>query len=87
MNNSACKWLTAINAINQATEQITGQIEYLRSAGLLKSRVAEIHKMTAEELRAVVCYSAIMRLMDREQHTASQAGKRRRALEKKLSRD
>ena len=84
MEDSACKWLVAINAIHEATERIAGQIEYLKSDGLLRARAAELHKLTAEELRSSVCYSAIMELVGREERMTSRARKKRRALEKKL---
>jgi len=84
MRNSPCQWLVAINAIHEAAHQIAGQIEYLKSAGLLGARTAELHKLTAEELRSSVCYSAIMELVSREERMTSRIRKKRRALEKKL---
>jgi len=61
----------SLHAINQATAQITEHIERLKMDGLIKSEQADIHKLTAEETRALVCYSTVLSLIEQEQSEAA----------------
>lgn len=67
----------SLHAINQATAQITEHIERLKTDGLIKPEQADIHKLTAEETRALVCYSAVLSLVEQEQAEAARAQKKR----------
>lgn len=73
----------SLHVINQATAQITEHIERLKTDGLIRPEQAEIHKLTAEGTRALVAYSAVLGLSDREMSESSRTGKERIEIEKR----
>lgn len=66
----------SLHAINQATAQIAEHVERLKTDGLIRSEQAETHKLAAEETRALVCYSAVLSLVEQEQAQAARTEKK-----------
>lgn len=62
---------SSLAAINQATQQITENIEHLKTEGLLVPHFAEIRRLAAEQNCAETCLSAILNLANREQQDAA----------------
>jgi regulator of replication initiation timing len=52
----------SLSAINQATDQLTEHIERLKSAYRLKFKMADLFRLTAEELRAQINQSVIVHM-------------------------
>lgn len=75
----------SLSAINRATDQITEQIERLKSGYRLTYKRADLFKFTAEELRAQINHVIIRHLHRDEGTDAFRFQKRRMEQEKKIS--
>ena len=77
----------SLHNINQSTLQITTEIDRPQAAGLLKSPLAEIRKLAAEQLCTEINVSAVLGLYTIEQAEASRLEQERLKREKKLQQD
>ncbi len=75
----------SLHVIKDATAQIVEHIKNLALDGLLEEELSQIHKLTAEELGAAVCHSAMLSLVRREQQIAATKQQERLTLTKKLA--
>ena len=75
----------ALAAINQATEQIAGNIRKLRAEGVLTPHYAELRILAARQNCAEVSGSAVNHLAKPEMDNAARLEKERIAKETKLA--
>lgn len=71
--------------ICQATQQITEQLERLRSANLLEPAFVEINKMAALQLRAEIATSAVHNLTEPEVKEGHRLEQKRLRMQRKLA--
>jgi hypothetical protein len=76
----------ALHLMNQATEQIVKQIEYLRNEGLLTPHFAELRILAAQQTVSEANLSAVLKLAQREEQDTGKLEKERLAKEQELSR-
>lgn len=74
----------SLAAINQATEQITENIERLKADGLLTPHFAEIRTLAAQQNCLETSHSAIVALATREMEDAARIEKERLEKETRL---
>jgi hypothetical protein len=74
----------SLAAINQATDQITENIEHLKINGLLTPHFAEIRILAAQQNCIETSHSAIVTLAAREMEDAARIEKERLELEQRL---
>ena len=75
----------SLHLIAQATQQITEQLERLRSAKLLAPRFMKLQMLAAHGLRAQIATSALHNLTAPELADAGQYANQHRRLEKELA--
>jgi hypothetical protein len=77
----------ALHFINQASEDMVKQIEYLRDVGVLTPHFSEIRILSAKQNCAEIAASAVHRLTQAELDTASKLEKERAEKEQALAKD
>ncbi|MBZ5521596.1 MAG: hypothetical protein LAP21_04990 [Acidobacteriia bacterium] len=77
----------SLSVINRATDQITEQIERLKTAYRLTYKRADLFRFSAEELRAQLNHVIIGHLSRDEGTDAARFQKRRMEQEKKIAED
>lgn len=75
----------SLSAINRATDQITKEIERLKTGYRLTYKWADLLKFTAEELRAQINHVIVGRLSRDEGADAARFQKRRMEQERKIA--
>ena len=74
----------SLYVFNRSLQQVAEQLDKLKALGLLPPHMADIHRISAEELGAQVNHSATLALHAREAEDAVQFQQQRIKLEQQL---
>jgi regulator of replication initiation timing len=74
----------SLSAINQATDQLIEHIERLKSAYRLKFKMADLFRLTAENLRAQINHNVIAHISRDEMADAARFQKLRTEKERRI---